>query len=346
MTPLVDCTTPFTDAVQILESTCDVLMTEFQWHSIAVMEGLSECEYYLLAWTSAEDLQAEMDVLHRKGKNYLEIVEANEDFIKCFLKTSNPNIEQQAIELIIQLPPPQQFKSALGSVANCDHEEPRKIGDLLKNQNGDGVGSVGCFIVSQEGTVYAVTAYHVVANNDSNQSSLGNVIESPPHHNQELGILRWYAYDDRSDIALIEISDGVRVTNQHTCCFPLSKKFGKAPKAGEKVKICSGIDDLEVKTAKVESPFVVAWVFDGAHQKLMKGLTRTSDLGVNGDSGSIVVNSKNEAVGLLIGDTAEEYSYFMSLDILRTEIEIPQLPSRTSIAGSSGKKTFQFKEFH
>ena len=54
---------------------------------------------------------------------------------------------------------------------------------------------------------------------------------------------------------------------------------------------------------------------------LLRRTIKTTDMGEKGDSGSLIINDKNQAVGIFIKDKGISSSTFMSLDILKKKIE-------------------------
>ncbi|MEL6562475.1 MAG: serine protease, partial [Bacteroidota bacterium] len=181
-------------------------------------------------------------------------------------------------------------------------------------------GSIGCFLTDKSGNNYALTAYHVVrGTRKKDYSDIGDKIESPPTSGELLGELCWY--DRSNDIALINVDENVNIQRGSVCCFQLKEHIGASVLEGTPVKICSGVDDIKIRCGIVISTCCVVRENDD-HPDCIFGTIQTTNLGLPGDSGSVVANMQNEAVGLLVKDKGDQCSYFMPLDILNAAINL------------------------
>ena len=208
----------------------------------------------------------------------------------------------------------------------AEDNDQRLMGHLLNSGHSrSGGGALGGILLDKSGKKFAVTAYHVVERR-------GDFITGPimvyspdspfPDQRRKLGEVFWYKDIPELDIALITLEDPGYVSAGSICSrIDPQPYLGPLPTRGEKVKICSSssLTSGQVLDAEVESCFsVVRQNING--NNIAIGRIQTTDLGDGGDSGSLVLNERNEVVGMLSWDVGTFQSYFMPLEILKTPI--------------------------
>ena len=328
----------FDEAVAILEKHCDELMQNQNWHSIAVTEDPNCADSHILeVWVyDFEEAKTQFsDPLNRLFKDS----NVYDGKITCLLspgRRKDPmkadGIDSEEIWTHINKIPTTKKSRTIRVNPNCD-KEIRKMGHMLRNSKKPGSGTIGCFVESQQGDIYAVTAYHVVKPENNSDDGLGDVIISPAIKGKELGILSWGELDDYSDICLIKVTNTAFLEKGSICCINLAKDIGPPPQKGDEVRICSSVDFVEIKCATVKHTDAATRIEKGSPD-IAKRRIITTDLGSPGDSGAIVINENDQAVGLFTKDAGINYSQFMPLEILKGPLKMHD--------GS----TFRFKEFY
>ena len=191
--------------------------------------------------------------------------------------------------------------------------------DLAKRPN-ELAGALGGFIeasnvLNNDTKCFAITAYHVLKG-----LCVGDNVYSPADSETVLGQLCWYLYDGVADIALIEVEKD-KVNTGSKCGFSLGSDLATLPVDG-KVKICSQVKLGKEIHGVIVSEYSVIRETKGSDDLLseVREIT-TTDMASGGDSGSLVLNTNNEVVGLLVKDLDLRNSFFITLDILKKELK-------------------------
>lgn len=191
--------------------------------------------------------------------------------------------------------------------------------DLAKRPN-ELAGALGGFIeatnvINDEKKCFAITAYHVLKG-----LGVGDNVYSPADSETVLGQLCWYLYNGVADIALIGV-EKEKVNSGSKCGFSLGTDLAPLPADG-KVKICSQVKLGEEIHGEIVSEYSVIREEEGSDELLseVREIT-TTDMASGGDSGSLVLNTNNEVVGLLVKDLDLRNSFFITLDILKKELK-------------------------
>lgn len=332
----------YKEATQVLKSNYKQMMENSNWNFIAIREdSIRGCFFAVGVYDFDKEKQILKDAKSNKIRN-LKISKDSIEYMipKNFMKGDSDQevtirVSRNYLEEAYQSDWNKILSDCNQLKGKCDTRSKRKMGQLLANLDKINEGSIGCFLSDKNGVKYALTAYHVVRGSDlADYSDIGNKIESPPGTEEILGTLCWYKFDDYIDIALIKLDSDVSIDNGSVCCFNLKEHMGAFPKAGQWVKICSSINNIKIKCGVVLSTCCVVRRQED-HDDCFFGLAQTTDIGAPGDSGSVVTNEDNEAVGLLLKDEGLDCSYFMPLDILNKKIKL-----------KTDNSVFEFEKFY
>ena len=323
-------TRTYQEAEKILHDNYKKLMQNEGWDFISIIE---DPDYGYYSEVGVNDFDKEVEKIENHSypyeiRNYRKDGRSVSFFIPAeflygeLLHDLRVTIHKENLTKYYQDRAEKLNKGCSGDASNCDVLEKRKMGHLLANVENDGEGSIGCFLEDKLGNKYALTAYHVIrGTRNGDFSDIGDEIHSPPVNGKLLGKLSWYQYDKYADIALIKLDDDVEIEKGSVCCFQLKEYIGSAVLPGSFVKICSSVDNIQTRCGIVISTCCVVRKNDN-HRECIFGLIQTTNLGQPGDSGSVVANMQNEAVGLLVRDRGDQCSYFMPLDILQKTISL------------------------
>ncbi|MEP1096416.1 MAG: hypothetical protein ABJG78_14965 [Cyclobacteriaceae bacterium] len=203
------------------------------------------------------------------------------------------------------------------SSSTKERTTPRFRGYTIGTGNRQTPGALGGIVESVDSnnkkTLFAITAAHVLGD-----SIVGQDIVSPYDTGFVIGHLCWSKNDPDSDIALIEISDERRVSGGSVCGLKIEENLASVPPIGHEVRLCSATHG-RTKQSKIKSLHCCARLFPRG-RSLIRNVIKTGDMASPGDSGSLVINERDEVVGLLVKDQGRTASFFMPLTILNNNI--------------------------
>lgn len=245
--------------------------------------------------------------------------------INIYLKDDNsgniPNV------LHLQLPNGLDYPVKTKIVKNCGeitaHFGDINMGTGIGNMNSEESGSLGCFLKNNEGKYFFLTCYHVVQNGlpdhyEQIYSSDKVSIVNRSQGNLLIGELIHGEINKYFDIALIKIEDNIDI-NLNFSCKNLTIKGVR--------KIDDTIKNTPITfngfSSKCSKGYVMELLASTSDVVFTGGLKRTfkdvlvlqrngSRLSDKGDSGSVIVDSKGLAVGLVFaGDNKHTFAFRM-----------------------------------
>ena len=202
-------------------------------------------------------------------------------------------------------------------------EEPFPLGNSISRRNNFSTGSIGLVVNKDEDitTNYIVSCYHVFCDPELAVNNKTFSLDDKPaplssasredHGTNHIGDVVFGKMDTNHDFAVAKVKDGIKLkTAIELDSGPIiPKSFGRVIE-GDKLTLCgrsSGISQGIVKSTS--APQTINYV-KGTISQFIQGLIEVEKFSTKGDSGGIVINSKNRIVGLLIADS-DQFSYVL-----------------------------------
>ncbi len=223
-------------------------------------------------------------------------------------------------------------KITRGSSASiAKNKMPFPLGNSISRQDDFTTGSIGLVVkkVNEPNTDYIVSCYHVFCapeladdirsfDGDGNTAPLMCASEEDDGTNLIAHVVKG-ELNIVSDFAIAKVKEGIKIENGGSTLKVTPKGYGFVfPKnEGDALTLCGRTSGRShgVITSHSASQ-TIHYLNDKT--EFIQGLIEVELFSDGGDSGAIVINSKNEVVGLLVGDS-NEFSYVLPVEDYLTD---------------------------
>ncbi|KEI00908.1 trypsin-like peptidase domain-containing protein [Clostridium botulinum] len=245
---------------------------------------------------------------------------------------SNEIPEQELIPATYRGIPTDVVESGITSTCSLRNKVRPVSGGYSIGIDGLQGGTLGC-LVSQDGIEYGLTCNHVISANDS--KLLGKPVVQPATQyggkvpNDTIGIVYRFVKVNTSrdnnlvDAAIIKTN---KALTSSVITFIGNIKGVNYPQIGEKVKMVGSNSGLKEGTVKTIHTTIKTFFL--GEEVVFKNQIVTSYMSLPGDSGAILLNKNNEALGMLMSDGSRITIYNDIHDVL-TELRVNIITGKT-----------------
>ena len=207
-----------------------------------------------------------------------------------------------------------------GDTSNKSVTKQEKIEGGISISSEENLGMSGTlgavFSVENNSNIYAITNEHVL-DKGSLKPPKNNVVhpgtlDSLEKDRVKIGIINYRNYAPYVDLGIIELTEKYPIGDSLRCKGIRIKGIG-VPKIGDKVKKCGRTTSLTYG----EIISINCTLFESTRDKIFKKQLMLSCMAEDGDSGSVLINENNEAVGLIFAKNKnQKYTYANNIEYI------------------------------